>query len=209
MTHYAEYSIIKKKLRIPDSDDTMQNELEIYMTEIDNKINNDIRNHIGEIADDGRTIVLPLTSTTVPALDGDLTAIANDLVEGKFRLKTAEKDTLWKQAVLDLQGWLEKRFGLKEGAPLRLEPTFTASPLNGPVSTVVTMNGTIWSPTQVMTFLFAGTQVTTIPASVVTDSTGAFTGVTFTIPTSSTTGVFDILVRDGLKNRTVRFQVTP
>ncbi len=206
MTHYAEYDIVKKKLRIPDIDDTLQDELEIYMTEIDGKINSRIRDHIGEVADDGRTLVLPLTETTIPKLDSDLTAIANDLVEGKFRLKTSEKDTLLKEASKDFSDWLQKRFGLKEGSPLRLDPTFTASPVSGTVSTVVTMNGTIWSPTKTMTFLFSGAGVTTTPTPVVTTSTGAFTSVTFTIPTIPV-GVYDILARDGLKNKTIRFQV--
>ncbi len=205
--HYSEYDVIKAKLRIPDADDSMQEELEIYMSEIDRYVNNAIFDHIGSVADDGRDIILPLTETTIPKLDADLTAIANDLVEGKFRLKTSEKETLWKQAEEDLQKWLLRRFGLKEGSPLRLEPTFTASPLSGAPSTVVTINGTIWSPTKQMAFTFANAIITTTPTPVVTTSTGAFTGVTFTIPVGQTTGVFEILARDGLKNKIIRFQV--
>lgn len=206
---YSIYDTLKVKLRLPD--DTLQPELEIYSNETDAMIDNRIRDRIGYVDSNGRNIVLPLTTQTLPTLDQELTAIANDLTEGKFRLKTAGEDLLWNEAVARLDVYLERKFGLKEGHAYRIIPTYTVSPLNGTQGvTVVTVTGTQWLPGGVITIYFNGVSPTTIsPSQVLSDSFGNFSA-TFTVPTGLTTPYsYIISVTDSIKTlNNVRFTVT-
>ena len=45
MGYYAEYDTIKKKMRIPD--DSLKDELQIYITEVEELIDNRLRNRLG------------------------------------------------------------------------------------------------------------------------------------------------------------------
>ena len=109
MPHYTTLDTIKQKLRVQDT--TIDEELDIYIDEVDGYIDRKIRRKIGLNNEYGYRIQLPLTDTTNPAITYDLRTIAADLVEGKFRLKTTNDTTLWKTADEELDEYLDTAFG--------------------------------------------------------------------------------------------------
>jgi len=74
MTHYASLDMIKQKLRIEDN--TIDDELNIYMDEIDAFINRELEAKFGAFTEYGYPIVLPLTDSTNPPVTFDLRQIA-------------------------------------------------------------------------------------------------------------------------------------
>ncbi|HTD18590.1 MAG TPA: PQQ-dependent sugar dehydrogenase, partial [Ktedonobacteraceae bacterium] len=70
------------------------------------------------------------------------------------------------------------------------------SPSTGPAGTTVTVSGNHFSANSAITISFDGTTVTT-NLGIVTDSTGSFSGATFSVPTSSTAGSHLVRVSDG------------
>jgi hypothetical protein len=190
---YSEYDVLKVKMRIPD--DSLKDELLIYMDEIDDLIDNRLRAKLGEIDSNGNNIVLPLTTSTIPQVDQEIKAIAIDMVEGKFRLKTSEKTLLWDTSVKSLENYLERRFGWTINGSYQINPTLTVSPTSGVVGTTVTISGTQWIPNATLSIKFGGLEVTTSPSTVVSDAFGEFSGVTFTVPNNSLGG-FIINVTD-------------
>jgi hypothetical protein len=194
MSYYAEYDTVKTKMRVPD--DSLKDELMIYIQEVEELINNRLRAKLGSRDVKGREITLPLTTSTVPAIDEELKAIAHDLVEGKFRLKTSEKDMLWNTATEGLNDYIEKRFGWALDSPFRVTPTITVSPLSGSTGTTVTVGGSNFIPTSTIRLTFGGLEPTTSPTAIVTDSSGSFTSATFTVPTSFSTGVYQVKCDD-------------
>ncbi len=180
-------------MRIPD--DSLKDELLIYMDEIDDLIDNRLRAKLGEIDSNGNGITLPLTTSTIPQVDQEIKAIAIDMVEGKFRLKTSEKTLLWDTAVKSLENYIERRFGWTINGSFQINPTLTISPTSGVVGTTVTISGTQWIPNATLSIKFGGLEVTTSPSTVVSDAFGEFSGVTFTVPNNSLGG-FIINVTD-------------
>ena len=193
MATYSEYDVLKVKMRIPD--DSLKDELLIYMDEIDDLIDNRLRAKLGEIDSNGNNITLPLTTATIPQVDQEIKAIAIDMVEGKFRLKTSEKTLLWDTAVKSLENYIERRFGWTINSSYQINPTLTISPTSGVVGTTVTIGGTQWIPNATLSIKFGGFAVTTTPSTVVSDEYGEFSGVTFPVPNNSTGG-FIINVTD-------------
>ena len=63
---YTEYDSIKIKLRI--ANDSMRDEIELYMQEIDDLLDNRLRARLGAVNIYGDEIILPLTSETIPEL---------------------------------------------------------------------------------------------------------------------------------------------
>ena len=70
MTHYTDWDAVKLKLAVPD--DTMKDTLELFISDVDFQVNNEIRKKIGFTDSNGNDIVLPLTVTTNPALDEEI-----------------------------------------------------------------------------------------------------------------------------------------
>ena len=185
MAEYSEYDVLKVKMRIPD--DSLKDELLIYMDEIDDLIDNRLRAKLGEVDSNGNDIILPLTTTTIPQVDQEIKAIAIDMVEGKFRLKTSEKTLLWDTAVKALENYIERRFGWTMNGSYEINPTLTVSPVTGTVGTTVTLTGTQWIPNAVISVTFGGLDVTTTPTTVVSDEYGDFT-CTLDVPNNSVGG---------------------
>ena len=188
MSYYAEYDTVKTKMRVPD--DSLKDELMIYIQEVEEVINNRLRQKLGSRDAKGREITLPLTTSTIPSIDEELKAIAHDMVEGKFRLKTSEKPLLWDSSIKALDDYLVKRFGWASDKPFRVTPTITVSPLSGATGSTVTVSGSNFIPTSIIRLTFGGLEPTTSPTAIVTDSTGSFSSVTFTVPTSFSAGVY-------------------
>jgi len=149
-------------------------------------MNRNIKNRLGDFNVYGDPIQIPLTETTVPAVSEDLKQIANDLVEGKFRLKTTNDEVLWQEAQRELAEFIDRNYGWVENRGFRVQPAITITPLFGAPSTVVTIGGTQFAINQVVTILVGKLTVDTIPTTVVADSVGAFSGVTFTISSTAT-----------------------
>lgn len=220
MGDYAEFDSIKLKMRLPD--DTLKEEILLYIQEVDDLINNRIRNKLGTVDFNGTDIVLPLSTETEPEIDEEIKAIAADMVEGKFRLKTAEKPLLWDTSVKNLDNYLDRRFGWTRDIRFRQFPQVSVTPLQGPVGTLVTLEGMQWRPNSDITIQFSGQEVVTVPSLIVTDDAGEFTGVTFNVPQIVEGGkIVNIFTkREGSlfqreaglgkeQSKQVRFQVTP
>ena len=206
MGDYAEYDSIKLKMRLPD--DTLKEEIVLYIQEVDDLINNRIKNKVGTVDFNNTDIVLPLSTETEPEIDEEIKAIAADMVEGKFRLKTAEKPLLWDTSVKNLDNYLDRRFGWTRDVRFRQFPQISITPQVGPVGTLVTLEGMQWRPSSDITIQFQGQDVVTVPTLIVSDTEGEFSGVTFTVP-QTVDGGKEINITDGLNSKQVRFQVTP
>ena len=96
----------------------------LYIQEVDDLINNRIRNKLGTVDFNSSDIVLPLSTETEPEIDEEIKAIAADMVEGKFRLKTAEKPLLWDTSVKNLDNYLDRRFGWNRDIRFRQFPQY-------------------------------------------------------------------------------------
>jgi hypothetical protein len=211
MTHYASLDMIKQKLRIEDS--TIDDELNIYMDEVDALINRELRVKFGPRTEYDYPIVLPLTDTTNPPVTFDLRQIAADLVEGKFRFKTGNDDSLWKMAVESLANYMEKSFGWTEGHKFRRYPDITISPTNGVAGSTITMTGSNWKPRGKITVKIVdesgnGQLSETTPETVLTDDNGAFTGITFATSSTEDIGSYVILATDKINHAKRNFTVT-
>ena len=193
-------------MRIPD--DTLKEEIVLYIQEVDDLINNRIRNKLGTVDFNGTDIVLPLSTETEPEIDEEIKAIAADMVEGKFRIKTSEKPLLWDTSVKNLDNYLDRRFGWTRDIRFRQFPQISAIPLVGPVGTLVTLEGMQWRPHSDITIKFNEQEVITTPTLIVSDTEGEFSGVSFTVPQTEDGGK-EVKITDGLNGKQIRFQVTP
>ena len=78
MSRLIEWDSVKLKLRL--NDDTLKEEASLYIQEVDDLVNNRVRNKLGTTDFNGDQITLPLTVTGEPPIDEELKAIATDLV---------------------------------------------------------------------------------------------------------------------------------
>lgn len=203
---YTEYDSIKIKLRI--NDDSMRDEIELYMQEIDDLVDNRIIAKIGKRNIYGQEMTYPLTYNTIPPVPLELKAIANDLVVAKIRLQNSEKPLLWDAHVKVLENYLERVYGYTSHKAYQPTRTLTVTPASGMIGQTVTLSGTNFQPTAKLTIVFASTEPTTTPTTVITDSQGVFTGITFDIPPNQPDGGYNIKVSDDFGGELARFQVT-
>jgi len=142
MVHYALLDHVKNKLRFQDTDERMNEELEFYLSDIDNYCNRKLRNLFGRVDHQGRDIILPLTEDSNPSIDADLISRAVDLVVGLYRKQQNNEEKLWENAVKDFDDYLVERFGWARDRPMR----FTTPPLlvvQGPIANVKLADGTV------------------------------------------------------------------
>ena len=202
---YTEYDSIKIKLRI--ANDSMRDEIELYMQEIDDLLDNRLRARLGSVNIYGDEIILPLTSETVPEIPLELKGIANNLVVAKIRLQNSEKPMLWDAEVNILDNYLDRVYGYIRGTAFRPRRTTTLSPQTGAVAQVVTVTGTGYAPIKELSISFSGGVIVTTPVSVISDSVGAFS-FTFPIPTGTLVGAYTLKVNDTIGGLVENFQVT-
>lgn len=203
---YTEYDTIKVKLRVDD--DSMREEIQLYMHEIDDLITNRLRSKLGFYNVYGTPITLPLTFNTIPTIPLELKAIANDLVVAKIRLQNSEKPLLWDSAVKVLDNYLDMVYGWTRDQPFQPTRTLTISPASGIIGSTITIGGTNFQPTTKLTIIFDATNPTTTPADVITNSAGVFSGVTFLVPANQPDGAYTIKVADQFGGISGKFQVT-
>ena len=201
---YTEYDSIKIKLRI--ANDSMRDEIELYMQEIDDLLDNRLRARLGSRNIYGDEIVLPLTSETVPEIPLELKGIANNLVVAKIRLQNSEKPMLWDAEVNILDNYLDRVYGYIRGTAFRPRRTTTLSPQTGAVAQVVTVTGTGYAPIKELSISFSGGVIVTTPVSVISDSVGAFS-FTFPIPANTADGAVTLKVNDTFGGLVENFQV--
>lgn len=206
MTAYTEYDSIKIKLRV--NDDTMKEEIELHMQDMENDIDGKIRAKLGSYNVYGQAITLPLTDSTIPPIPPKLKGIANDLVVARIRLQNSQKPLLLETHEKKLDDYLDTVFGWTQSGKYQPIRTLTVSPLSGPVGTVITISGTNYEPTAKLDVIFDHTNPTTTPTSVITDGVGVFSGVTFQVPATTPTGAYKIKVSDGFGGLEHHFQVT-
>ena len=209
--HYTTVDTVKQKLRVEDT--TIDDELEIYIDEVDGYINRKIRRKIGTFNEYGYEITLPLTESTNPAITYDLRTIASDLVEAKFRLKTTNDETLWKQVTKELDEYLDETFGWGESHDFRMVPQLTITPTTGAAGTVITLSGTGWKPrgqiyVKSMDANGAGALVDTTPAIPLADEKGDWSAVTITVTAGTGRGSIEILAHDTINHASINFSVT-
>lgn len=207
MGTYSEYDGVKIKLRVAETDNSMRDEIQLYMNEIDDLVNNRLRAKLGTDNVYGDPIVLPLTSTTIPPIPIELKGIANDLVVAKIRLQNAEKPLLWDSAVKVLDNFLEKVYGWTRDTPFQPIRTITISPTSGAVAATITISGTNFESVADIRIIFASTEVVTTPDPIISTSTGTFTG-TFAVPANSPDGAFLVKANDNFGGKDVNFLVT-
>lgn len=211
MSHYASLDMVKQKLRVEDK--TIDDELNIYLDEVDSFINRELRAKFGETTEYGYKVSLPLTEDTNPALTFDLRQIAADLVEGKFRLKTTDDDKLWNKARESLEIYLVKSFGWTSGHAYRRYPSITLTPDTGSAGTTMTLTGTSFKPRGKLEVKLidengSGAIQTTTPEVVLTDANGDFSAVTFATGSDEAIGSYVVLVHDKVNHAKLNFTVT-
>lgn len=203
---FTEYDSINQKLRVVD--DSLRDEIQIYMHEIDSLVTNRLRAKLGTNNIYGEPIIIPLTESTIPPIDLELKGIANDLVVAKIRLQQSEKPLLWDSAVKVLDNYLEQKFGYTRDVPFQPIRTLTVTPRSGIIGSTITIAGTNYKPVDELTIIFDNAEPTTSPVTVVTTSAGVFTAVTFVVPANQPDGSYDVNVTDSLGGVIVKYQVT-
>jgi len=219
VSRLIEYDSVKLKLRL--NDDTLKEEISLYIQEVDDLVNNRVRNKLGTVDFNGDQIDLPLTVDGEPPIDEELKSIATDAVIGKFRLQNSEKPLIWDTAMKNLDNYLDRRFGYTRDEPFRQKPQASITPTRGTPLTIVTLEGQIWGKNTKLTFqfgeandrstaLFNGQTVETSPVLVITDENGRFENVTFEIPSTATINVTSIInITDGRQSKQIKFTTIP
>ncbi len=218
MSRLIEYDSVKLKLRL--NDDTLKDEISLYIQEVDDLVNNRVRNKLGTIDFNGDLIDLPLTVDGEPAIDEELKSIATDAVIGKFRLQNSEKPLIWDTAMKNLDNYLDRRFGYTRDTAFRQKPQASITPSVGTTGTLVTLSGEKWGKNTKLIFqfgaipnessVFSGQILLTTPVTVVTDENGMFTDVTLFIPNSATLNETSLInITDGRQATQVKFTTVP
>ena len=123
-SHYAQLDRVKLKLRMDqlpdDKQDTIDEELENYINEVDEAINRELLARLGFFDEHGNPIEIPLTEDSNIPLDEDLILIATKWAVGKYRTEQNAEDELERNAVVEFENYLDKRFGWGQGNRLHL-----------------------------------------------------------------------------------------
>ncbi len=208
MSRLIEYDSVKLKLRL--NDDTLKEEISLYIQEVDDLVNNRVRNKLGTVDFNNDQIDLPLTVDGEPAIDEELKAIATDAVIGKFRLQNSEKPLIWDTAMKNLDNYLDRRFGYTRDTPFRQKPQAMVEPAIGTPLSIVTLSGEKWGKETILIFQFDGDTVTTNPTTVITDENGRFEDVTFEIPSGTETDEMSVInITDERQSKQLKFAVVP
>ncbi len=202
---YTEYDSIKTKLRVED--DSMRDEIELYMQEIDDLIDNRLRAKLGSKNIYGQEITLPLSHNTIPAIPLELKAIANNLVVAKIRFQNSEKPMLWDAEVNILDNYMERVYGYTRHKRYQPRRTLSLSAYTATAGTTITVSGTMFEPNAKLTFKFDTVELATTPADVITTSTGSYS-FTFAIPSNQATGSAKIKVYDSVGGLDTKLEVT-
>ena len=208
MSRLIEWDSVKLKLRL--NDDTLKDEIGLYIQDVDDLVNNRLRNKLGTVDFNGDQIDLPLTIDGEPAIDEELKAIATDAVIGKFRLQNSEKPLIWDTAIKNLDNYLDRRFGYTRDTAFRQKPQANVDPDVGTTGIFVTLDGQRWGKNTILTIQFEGLDVDTTPTNVITDENGRFSNVTFKVPDNATVNQTSLInITDERQATQLKFTVVP
>ena len=104
---------IEKRMVTPPDRET----LHMYGKDVNNFINQELRKHLGSKKSDDSDIVLPLTASTVPAVDTDLMYHADSMVIAFIRADQNDNPELKENAQKDFKKSLIRRFGYARDLP--------------------------------------------------------------------------------------------
>lgn len=210
MSHYALLDKLKLKLRLTDADETLSEELEAYLTDVDSYINRKLRKRLGFQDVHGNPIILPLTEDTGIEVDDDLLQNATDLAYGKFRKEQNNEELNWENAKENFEAYLDDRFGWGSDSNQRVvnPTTISYTPVDIiPKGDELTVSGKNYHQFKSIKIEFAGQTMTTVPATVFADSIGSFSGVKITTPDNLTESKAYLLkAEDGGQNQDNRAQ---
>lgn len=205
MSHYALLDKLKLKLRLQDADETLSEELEAYLTDIDGFINVKLRNKLGFTDVHGNPIILPLTEFTNIPVDDELLQLATDLAYGKFRKEQNNEELNWENAKENFELYLEEHFGWTEDSNSRVvnPTTISYTPVSVAIKgSTLTVSGKNFHQYKVIAIDFAGQLMETSPSTVFADVQGAFKNVTIIVPDNITVSqAYKIKAFDGLENQ--------
>ncbi len=176
MSRLVEYDSVKLKLRLPD--DTLKEEILLYMQEVDDLVLNRLRNKLGSVDANGYEIELPLTLDTEPQIDEEVKAIASDLVIGKFRLQNSEKPLLWDTGIKNLDNYLDRRFGWTRDVLFKQVSLFQFNVYTATPGSQVDFTGQRWRPNSIITIenKSGNMKITTDPDPIIADKDGNIEG---------------------------------
>ena len=176
MSRLVEYDSVKLKLRLPD--DTLKEEILLYMQEVDDLVLNRLRNKLGSVDANGYEIELPLTLDTEPQIDEEIKAIASDLVIGKFRLQNSEKPLLWDTGIKNLDNYLDRRFGWTRDVLFKQVSLFQFNVYTATPGSQVDFTGQRWRPNSIITIenKSGNMKITTDPDPIIADKDGNIEG---------------------------------
>jgi len=205
MSHYALLDNVKLKLRLVDADQTLSEEIEQYLTDVDGWINRKLRNWLGFTDIHGNPIVIPITEDTNIPVDDDLIQNATDLAVGKFRKEQNNEEKLWDNAKKNFESYLEDRFGWPEDTFQRVvnPTTISFSPVDILlIGDTITVSGTNFRQFHAITISFADSEMDTTPVTVFADVQGKFSNAKIVIPDTLTESkAYVLLARDGEENQ--------
>ena len=179
---YATVDNVKIKLRIPLSDKSIDEELQLYAQEIDAMIETEVRKRVGYTNEDGDPIDINFTITTNPAIDTDIRSRADDLLEGKFRFKTNNDDQLWLDATKKFEEYLTAAFGWASGASLKTNPSFTVSPEMAKPGIIIDVTGGGWAQYEEIIISVGNSLAETRPIPARANSDGDLKTIVFFMP---------------------------
>jgi len=176
VSRLVEYDSVKLKLRLPD--DTLKEEILLYMQEVDDLVLNRLRNKLGSVDANGYEIELPLTLDTEPQIDEEVKAIASDLVIGKFRLQNSEKPLLWDTGIKNLDNYLDRRFGWTRDVLFKQVSLFQFNVYTATPGSQVDFTGQRWRPNSIITIenKSGNMKITTDPDPIIADKDGNIEG---------------------------------
>lgn len=170
-----------------DKQDSLDEELENYLNEVDEAINRELLARLGFFDEHGNPIEIPLTEDSNIPLDEDLILIATKWAVGKYRTEQNAEDELEGKAKIEFENYLDKRFGWGQGNRLHLSNLKTrinVTPFGageGGKFNVIARN---FRRLSILEVRLGGKLVETIPSVLFTDTKGKleFTGI---VPTPS------------------------
>jgi len=199
MAHYGSKIVVKRKLRIAQTDNSLDNEINIFIDDVDDYINEQLRHRLGFTDSVGNDVTIPLTAITTPKLDDKIRQIANDFAVAKFRFEVDNDDKLLQEAYKRLDHYLDHKYGWVSDS-FRVTTKVTLSAYTGASSSSITITGENFRKNRILIVYFDSIEQTTTPAQVITHTDGTFPSsgtVTLTIPSGTAVGAYEVKVVDG------------
>ncbi len=165
-----------------DRQDSIDEELENYLNEVDEAINRELLARLGFFDEHGNKIEIPLTEDSNIPLDEDLILIATKWAVGKYRTEQNDKPEIEQLAVTEFENYLDKRFGWGQGNRLHLtnlKTRITVSPFGTGEGGKFNVLANNFRNLSILEVKLGGKAVETIPEVLFTDITGklSFVGI--------------------------------